>query len=220
MGWFCPQKSHELLPEVWLELSPSVCCDGWRDTKPGMTKTQTTVSSVMSGMGMASVQRVNWSIQVRRYISMPFCRWEWPNSVYVNPVKSAVWSWEGRVWCSRVMLNFWHGRHDRANLLTSALILGQTYLAVRLCCVARMPGWDNEWRESNTVVWSQLAWTKGQGTPVDTSHMIVPSAIVRGIASMSEEGDDDCNWWVLGHLVEIWPLLESQLQGVSSGAKH
>ena len=47
--------------------------------------------------------------------------------------------------------------------------------------VARMPGCDIEWSELKTARRKDLG-TNGRGTPVVTSHAIVPSLVASGIS--------------------------------------
>ena len=117
-----------------------------------LTNASATVSAVMFVMGMASGQRVKRSTQVR-------------NASGVENVARGV---TVRLW----ILDLWDCRHDCAHLRTSDLMFGQTYRLVMRRSVARTPGWEREWRLSNTARLYR-AGTTGHGTPLERSYTIV-----------------------------------------------
>lgn len=136
-------------------------------------KARATVSAVMSGIGMASGQRVNRSLQVSKYENPldggrgpTMSRW-----ILSNRAPGVANFISGVTVCLCILV-FWHWRQVLAHRRTSELIPGQTYLVVTSFCVARMPGWESEWSESNTGR-RNFVGTIGRATPVDTSQMML-----------------------------------------------
>ena len=157
-------------------------------TRPA-TNALATVSAVISAIGIASGQCVKQSTHVSMYVK-PFedgngptvSRWIWSNRV------SSVAKVENEVTVCRCIFNLWHCRHIRAHLLTSEFMFGHTNHAVTWRCVARIPGCESEWSESNTA-WLKLGGTYGRS--VKTLQTIVESDIDKGMSlRTSDEGDD------------------------------
>ena len=99
------------------------------------------------------------------------------------PSGAVVWRW---------IFDFWHWMQDLVQLRTSLLMLGQIYLDVMRCCVARMLGCDNECKESNTV---RRNWCGmyGRGTFVDISQSSLRLDVGNGSGCNCREDVDNCN---------------------------
>ena len=91
----------------------------------------------------------------------------------------------------RCTFDRWHYWHDWAHFRTSDLILGQMYRLVTRRSVARTPGWDKEWRLSNTERRSDSG-TTSRGTPVERLHMRVDGEAGIGM-SLSRREEECCS---------------------------
>ena len=138
-----------------------------------LTNASATVSAVMFVMGMASGQRVKRSTQVRRYLK-PREGGSGPtiSTCTMSKRASGVENVARGVTVCLWILDLWHCRHDCAHLRTSDLMFGQIYRLVMRHSVAPTPGWEREWRLSNTARLYR-AGTTGRGTPVERSQTIV-----------------------------------------------
>ena len=162
-----------------------------------LKEAQATVCVVMSVIGRASGHRVKQLIQVSRLVK--------PREEERGPTMSrcilsnqasgmekvdngvTVWRWNS---------DSWQRGHDRTHHLTSVLIEGHIYLAMRRRCVARMPGWESECMESMTAC-QKLTGTMSLGIAnLMTSQISDESMKSRKL----RDEVDDCNLWRSGSL--------------------
>ena len=156
----CPNSFHskqlyQLLPKMGLKLSSSISCDDGENTKSHNPAGDKCVSNCLShdicyqNCFWPACEMVLTCQQVCETISNgngpTISRWIWSNRA------SSVAKVENGVTVCRCNFKLWHCRHVRAHLLTSEFMLGHTNCAVTRCYVARIPGCESEWSESNTA---------------------------------------------------------------------
>ena len=130
------QQLHQLLPQTWFKLLPSVCGYHGGDSKMWnplkreihpLTKACATVWVVISSIGTASGHLVNLSMQVSKYV-LPFDTGRGPTistCTWSNLASGVAKVPRGVIVCCCTLV-FWHWMHDCIQRRTSLLIFSHT----------------------------------------------------------------------------------------------